>query len=65
MDPRPGHPGAEDRPRIVGLTAMALFDKTVKKTKYPNGDVRIEKKSGAVYEFNKIRPDGKRERDGK
>jgi hypothetical protein len=44
---------------------MTIFDKTVKKTKYPNGDIRIEKKSGAVYEHNKIRPDGKRERDGK
>ena len=44
---------------------MPLFDKTVKKTVHPNGDFRIEKKSGRVYEFNKIRPDGKRERDGK
>jgi hypothetical protein len=44
---------------------MPLFDKTVSKTKYPNGDIRIEKKSGAVYEHVKVRPDGKRERDGK
>lgn len=44
---------------------MPLFDKTVKKVKYPNGDFEIHKKSGKVYSFSKIRPDGKRERDGK
>jgi hypothetical protein len=35
-------------------------------TKYPNGDFKIvDKKRGTTTEFNKIRPDGKRERDGK
>lgn len=36
-----------------------------KKT-YSNGDFEItDKKTGQVTSFSKIRPDGKRERDGK
>ena len=46
---------------------MKLFDKgqkIVSKVKYPNGDIEITRANGQKVSFVKVRPDGKRERDG-
>lgn len=46
--------------------AVVTDTKRTTKVKHPNGDLEIaNKKTGRTIEFSRIRPDGKRERDGK
>jgi hypothetical protein len=56
--------GREKSTRADG--AKVTESKNKKVVKYPGGDLEIhDKKRGKTTSFSKIRPDGKRERDGR
>lgn len=56
--------GKNKQVRADGATVTDTKRST--KVKYPNGDLEMtNKRTGRTAEFSRIRPDGKRERDGK